>query len=178
MAAGKDLKMTIKIIGALLVIIGCGGFGLMVANELKKECNILRDLITALEFMRCEITYRMTSLPELFYKTSSLSRGRLQKFFTTASEEMKKQTLPCAKDCINLALQKYPDISASTKQCIQLLGETIGVFDLHGQITVIESVQAEATRLLNIAYDNQNKKFRCYQTLGLSAGAALVILFI
>ena len=170
--------MVIKLIGAGLIIVGCGSFGFLVANGIKKECITLRQFIIAVEFMLCEINYRMTPLPELFRLTSSVCSGSMCKFFLNAANELDKHTSIVPQTCILNALKISKDLPKYTTECILLLSQTIGTFNLSGQLKVLEHVKAEATRKLQQASDNQENKLKYYKTLGLSAGTALVIIFV
>lgn len=170
--------MVLKLIGSGFVLLGCTGFGFLFAGSVKRECRTLRQLIAALEFIICEINYRMTPLPELFRLTSSICSGVLGRLFLSIANELDKHTSSNADICVQTALKKHPDLPKSVGKCITLLGQTIGSFNIAGQIKLLEAVKAEASRLLKIANDNQENKLRCYKMLGLSAGAALVIIFI
>lgn len=61
MAGGIIVPMIIKIFGSILVIAGCGGFGFKIAAARRKEEKTLRNLISALDFMECELQYRMST---------------------------------------------------------------------------------------------------------------------
>lgn len=170
--------MSIKLIGAACITIGCTGFGYLVAHSIRSECRSLRQLIVALEYIICEIEYRRTPLPELFRLASSVCSGALCGLFLSIAKELENQILPDARKSIEVALKKHIDIPKYTANCISLLGETIGLFDLNGQMKSLESVKAEAERLLSLINEDLVCKARCYKTLGISAGVALVIIFI
>ena len=61
---------------------------------------------------------------------------------------------------------------------LQLLGKTLGRFDLQGQLSGIASVKQLCKRDLDGLQNNQELRLRSYRTLGICAGVALVILFI
>lgn len=170
--------MTIKLIGATFVVIGCTAFGYLVASNINKECNSLRQLIAALDYILCEISYRKTPLPELFRLTSAVCSGELCGLFLTIANELERQALKDANKCVLTALKKHQSIPRYTAHCITLLAQTIGTFNLTGQLKSIESIKAEANRLLTVCNENLANKSRCYKTLGISAGAALAIIFV
>ena len=62
--------------------------------------------------------------------------------------------------------------------CTLQLGDSLGRFDLSGQIQGLASVQKRAEFELEQLRRNQDVRLRSYQTLGLCAGAALVVLFL
>ena len=57
--------MSIKLIGAALIIAGCDGVGFSMAAAHRREESALRQLIGALDYMGCELQYHLTPLPEL-----------------------------------------------------------------------------------------------------------------
>ena len=58
------------------------------------------------------------------------------------------------------------------------LGRTLGRFDLDGQLIGLENARRDCRRAVDALSENRDNRLRCYQTLGLCAGAALAILFI
>ena len=63
--------MNYRIIGALLVVLSSSAVGFSIAASQRKEANALMQLIRGLEFMSCELEYRLTALPELCRLCSS-----------------------------------------------------------------------------------------------------------
>lgn len=170
--------MRVKLIGAVFVILGCTGFGLIVANGLKRECAVLRNFISALDLILSELNYRMPPLPELFRLASSACGGVVCRVLLSIARELDNNKSLNAKECILSALKKHPDLPKYTYACLKLFGNTVGTLNLSGQIKAIEAVKSEANRLLVIAEEDQSTKMKCYKTLGISAGVALVILFV
>ena len=170
--------MTIKLLGAVCVILGCGGFGFMIAANARKEMFALRQLIAALDFMECELNYRMTPLPQLCRLTSAVTNGCIQKAFICLAEELELQTEGNVNKCISSTVRRCPDIPRYTAQRLTELGHSLGKFDLNGQLKCFQAVNAENIRLLDRLSNDHDTRLRSYKTLGLCAGAALVILFI
>ena len=170
--------MTLKLIGAIFVILGCGGFGFLIAQNAQKEISTLRQFISALDFMECELSYRMTPLPQLCRLTSSVTDGCIRKVFRVLASELDKQSIPQVVSCVTVSLQKCPSIPPLTRHRIVELGRSLGCFDLSGQVKCIKAVHTECTQLLNKISSDHALRCRSYRTLGLCTGAALSILFI
>lgn len=170
--------MILKIIGAICIVLSSFGFGMMTIALHKKEVRYLKNLIFALQFMQCELQYRMPSLPELCRRTAAECEGGLQKVFLKLTDELEDQISPDVHICMNAVLSHTKDLPAQTSQCLALLGENLGRFDLQGQILSLESVQNECRERMNKLTGNADVRLRSYQTLGLCCGAALVILLI
>ena len=151
--------MTMKWIGALLVIAGCGGVGFTMAASYKREERCLRALIRALDFMTCELQFRLTPLPDLCRAAGS-------------------QICPDADSCMYAALSKMENLPATTAEALGQLGKSLGRFDLNGQLQGIEQVRVHCRRALSELEAGRDQRIRGYQTLGVCAGAALAILFV
>jgi stage III sporulation protein AB len=76
------------------------------------------------------------------------------------------------------ALAVTERLPKQTTEVLSLLGESLGKFDLSGQLRGLEGIRSECHRRLDALSENQEVRLRSYKTLGLCAGAALVILFI
>lgn len=170
--------MNIRILGALLVIAGCGSFGLKVAaNHIYQE-KTLRCFVRALDYMECELRYRLTPLPVLCEQTGQICNGVVREFFLDLSQEMEAQISPDVECCIEAVLSRRAGLPKATYEAIVLLGQSMGKFDLEGQLKGLDAVRQNCRRRLDELTHNKDSRIRSYQTLGLCTGAALAILFI
>lgn len=170
--------MTIKWIGALLVILGCGGVGFTMAASYRREERSLRALHRALDYMTCELQFRLTPLPELCRQAGKDCGGPAGQVLTALSRELESQISPDADSCMYAALSKLEGIPGSTEEALRLLGKCLGRFDLNGQLQGLEQVRAYCRRELSALESGRDQRIRGYQTLGVCAGAALAILFV
>lgn len=169
--------MTLKWIGAILIITGCGGFGFLMASAYRAEERSLEALCRALEYMSCELAYRMTPLPQLCRNTANLLTGKLKDTFLLLAQELDQQVSPDAVSCMR-AVQASVNLPDSVQDILTQLGNSLGSFDLSGQLRGIESCLKNAQSKLRYLSDHRQNRLRSYQTLGLCAGAALAILFL
>lgn len=170
--------MSIKWIGALLVMTGCGGFGFAMAASHRREERNLSQLIRALEYMRCDLTCRMTPLPQLCRHASRSADGVISAVLELLARELEMQLAPDARACMASALSQIAVLSPALAGLLGELGATLGEFDLPGQLRGIDMTIESARRELEALSENRTHRLRSYQTLGLCAGAALAILFI
>ena len=106
MEAGKDCSMTIKLIGSLLIVIGCGVAGFSFAARYKKEEQSLRDLIKILDYLSCELQYRLTPLAQLCRQASLEGRGIFPKVFQALANELDRQITADVEICMKVVLAK------------------------------------------------------------------------
>ena len=167
-----------KWIGALFVIIGCGSVGLAMSYAHRKEEKTLRQLINALDFMQCELQYRLTALPDLCRMTAGQCSDVLRCLFQCLACELEDQISPDVFYCMNSAIAKTPNLPPQTEASLRTLGRTLGRFDLVGQVLGLENARHNCRLTLEKLSENRDIRLRSYQTLSLCAGAALAILFL
>ncbi len=169
--------MTIKWIGAIFIIVGCGGFGFLMASAYRTEERTMEALCRALEYMSCELSYRLTPLPQLCMNTANLLSGKIKEVFLLLAQELEQQVAPDAVSCMR-AVQASVRLSDSVQDILTQLGNSLGCFDLNGQLRGMESCLKNAQSRLQYLRDHRQNRIRSYQTLGLCTGAALAILFL
>lgn len=170
--------MNIKLIGAALIIAGCGGVGFSMAAAHRREETALRQLIRALDYMGCELQYRLTPLPELCRCAASESGGAVSQALLHLASELEDQIAPDVAACMNAALAKTTRLPQRARKNLQLLGSSLGQFDLQGQLSGLEAARKQCRRELEELSKDRDVRLRSYQTLGLCAGSALAILFL
>lgn len=174
----KDGHMIYKYIGAILIVAGCGGCGFSIAAGQLRAENMLRELTRILDFMECELQYRLTPLPELCYQAGQESAGSVRKVFLSLAQELEAQLSPDVSACMQVAVRRANELPSEVRGAFLHLGSSMGRFDLVGQLKGLESVRAECREKLEKLTCDRETRLRSYQTLGLCAGAALVILFL
>lgn len=168
--------MIFRWVGACLIVLGCGSFGIIIASNYRKEMITLKKLIAALDYMECELQYRMSALPDLCRQTAAELDGILKSIFSSLAVELEDQISPDVQQCMKSVLAKTKNVPVQTSHCLCQLSHSLGRFDLQGQIKGLESARQECRVRLSKLSGNADVRIRSYQTLGLCAGAALVIL--
>lgn len=170
--------MSVKWIGALLILFGCGGVGFSMASAYRREENELRQLLSALDYMQCELQYRLTPLPELCRQAAGITRSNVKTLFSTLAQELEDQISPDVMHCMNAAIAKNKELSDKAATVAANLGRTLGRFDLNGQLLGLESARQDCRHALEKLSANRETRLQSYQTLGICAGAAMAILFL
>ena len=168
----------IRVFGAILIILGCGGFGFIVLRYKKYEILALENFILATEYMICELRYRMTPLPNLCHATAAVTKGIVRRIFISLGKVLELQSSASVSDCIDTVLKENPVNSDRISTLFLNLGMRLGVFDLDGQIDVLASLRDEGRRVLKSCRDGYEIQSRSCGTIALCAGAALAILLI
>ncbi|MBQ3251847.1 MAG: stage III sporulation protein AB [Oscillospiraceae bacterium] len=170
--------MTIKLFGAILIVLSSWGIGLTIVTAHRKKVSSLNDLLTAIRYMKSELRYRCTPLPALCKASAGASHGYISGFLQLLSDELEAQVCPDTKLCAIQALTHIKEIPNPTAAMIMTLADTLGMFDLSGQLDGLDMLETQIEQALHQLTQQQDVRLRSYQTLSLCAGAALVILLI
>ena len=170
--------MSIKWIGAIFIICGCGYVGFSMGTTFRKEEKELRSLISALDYMSCELQYRITPLPTLCRVAGQERTGYVGKLLLNLASELESQISPDVESCLNMAVAATGFIPKRLSDAVIILGSSLGRFDLQGQLQGLEAVRSFCRAELDAMVSGRDARLRSYQTLGLCAGAALAILLV
>lgn len=169
--------MDYKWIGAVLIIAGCGGFGFSLAAAHRREEKSLQCVLRILDFMASELHFHGSPLPELCRSASSLCRNSVGQVFSAVADELERCESPEVGTCVHAALEEA-GLPPGTTEMLRHLGDSLGRFDLEGQLKGLEESRNLCRRQLDALQENRDSRLRNYQTLSLCTGAALAILLI
>ena len=167
-----------KLIGVVMIICGCGGMGWSIAAAFRREEAALRQMIGALDYMECELQYHLTPLPDLCRQAGRETKGISAEVLTVLAAELESQIQPDVGSCMEGVLLRFGEIPGKVRNAFELMGTSLGRFDMEGQIRGLEMVRSFCRRELEEMGRNRESRLRSYQTLSLCAGAALAILFV
>lgn len=167
----------VRFIGAGCIFLGCGSFGFaMAASNRREESELLRWL-AALEYMSCELSYKLMPLNALCRDAAEHSAGTVRQFLTALAVCLERKTSPDAQLCVYEVLV-HLDTTPCLRRLFRDFGTTLGKFDLPGQLRGLESAIRSAGEALRTLRDGASERRHRYQTLGLCAGAAMAILLL
>ena len=168
--------MVQKWIGGICVFLACGAVGFTVAAALRKEEQLLLQTKRLLEKMECELSFRVTTLPQLCFCAVGCGK-ELECLYETLSGFLEGQAYPDATSAMEAAIGCI-QLPKSVEMLHRMLGQTLGRFDLPGQLEEISAVKTACQQELNRIRENMPQRIRSCQTLGLCIGAALAILLV
>ena len=169
--------MNYKFIGILLIGISCSALGFFMASNTRKELLYIQEFIDILNYIECELNFRLTTLPNLCRQVSAKSKS-LGLVFSDVANELDNQISPDVSTCMAVAIRKHRYPSEGVRGLLLDLGNSLGNFDLRGQILEIQELRQKCVRMRNEAEVSKNNRIRCYQTLGVCAGAMIIIILL
>lgn len=170
--------MSVKILGAALIIAGSGGVGFALsANYLRQE-RAMEQLLQCLQWMQSQLQYAMPPLSQLCYGASKVCTGPISLVMLRFSQALERQEQTDVSGCMHSVICHVPALPENAGAHLRQLGVTLGQFDLKGELSGLEAAIERCKQELDILRAGQEAHTRTYQTLGICAGAALVILLI
>lgn len=167
----------LKLMGAGMIVGGFWAVGLLKCRWIRQEQNAFCQLRIALDWMICKLEFQLPPLVELLENASKQSSGSIRRVLADAAQNMNEKGFP-PNEALHHALEKETKLSPNVKQQLLLLGQSLGAFDLRGQIEEIQSAKLRCEKALEESIRQHEKRMGSYQTLSLCAGIALVILLL
>ena len=172
--------MQLKLIGAVIILITCSAFGFYIAAMRRRETAYLKHMLHALDYMSSELQYHLTPLPQLMRQTAQQCWDKhLRAVFLEFCYQLEDKYYCDFYQCAQTVLGKFKHLIP--KRCLSVfyeLSRSMGRFDLKGQLNTIMATREYCLNEYNTLSANLSEQLRDYRTLGICAGAALVILFI
>lgn len=165
-----------RVIGAILILAGCSGFGFLLAYQSIVEEQMLSQLVNALDYICCDLQFNMETLSVLFYNASRTTTGQLHRVLKTISTDLNAHSVSDPTECICCVLKKEQSIPGKVNTILINMSNSLGKFDLAGQLSGLEATKKLAQKELDKLIKNKQERIRTYRTLGICAGAALAII--
>ncbi len=168
-----------RLIGAMLIMLGCTAAGLMKAHMLEQRDKTFGELITILTLMRSEICSRAVPLDEALRITYGAATGDTGRFLRRVSGDFselgKRSFCDIWSDAAASCLQILPPHSLSA---VKALGSSLGRYDAAMQCTALErcinDIAAEHSTLRETLCASK----KMYVGVGSAAGLILAIVLI
>lgn len=165
-----------KTAGVIFIILSVGSVGFRISAALKYRCRILRKLISALHLLEHELTFSGTPLPRAFTLMADAVEGCYQQIFGKIAQKMNKTRWLTPISAMEQALRECPD--EQTGEILMEFAGNIGRYDIDMQIKGIDIARTRLEGLVSVLEKERSVKSKTYETLGICAGLAAVILLI
>ena len=169
----------LRIVGALLVMAGSGGFGLLFANGLADRAATLRRLVTALQHLESDINFATLPLLMALRRVAATVGGVEGAFFAAAAEEIgASEGRPLAAAWLTALNRHKLDmlLAPGEVDALAQLGTVLGGSDREDQLKHLALAKATLTQYHTEAEARAEKTKRVWRYLGFTLGALIVVL--
>lgn len=168
----------LKLIGAILVIGGAGGFGISKGCLFLRQMRQLRDFSAALEILKCEMNYTLLPPGKLCEVTARRSRGVCAQFFLNFATFLQSGAPRTRAASRAMDETRGLCLPSDAKLALLELFETVGRYDLDGENRLLQLTMHRLNAALARTESEKRPLVRSYAALGISVGVALTILMV
>ncbi|MEE1032917.1 MAG: stage III sporulation protein AB [Ruminococcus sp.] len=170
-----------KIIGAILLILCCGGFGYFKGNQCGQRVNQLMELAKITEFLKGEIAFSRTTLPEALERIGKKTAEPFAEFLLELSKSMKTYSGEGFAELLKIEMEKYLKNSFLEKEDLENFYQAyrnLGYLDKEMQIHILERYIKEQERLIDMLSQQLPAQKKLFHSLGVLGGIFLTIILI
>jgi stage III sporulation protein AB len=173
--------MTVKLLGAGLIIITAYCYGCSLSAVYKNRVHRLEELLLALEIFKAEINYGLSLLQEAFLSISRKIGGPIGGVFSSTVSYMQKKEGLSVEECWRKSLTDRQGEMELTKEQLELMakmGMIWGKGDKTDQLKQVSLLQELLRQALQTAREEREKNEKLWRYLGLLGGVTVVILLL
>ncbi|MBQ9979500.1 MAG: stage III sporulation protein AB [Oscillospiraceae bacterium] len=170
----------LSVIGAGLLICGTSAWGFSAVLRLKKRTQILAALISALELLESELTFKLAALPELMETLSKTAPPAVRGLFVRCAAQMPRLGNCSFRRIWNECISNSPELllKEDERECLEELGTVLGRYELSQQRRVLHYTRSRLYTFLDRAENERSRQSRLYGTLGVASGVMAVLILI
>lgn len=168
--------MNIRFIGALILCIGSSCLGFSAAGTVRRRVKTLQSLKLSLEMMRCEVSYTLTPIGKICDILCKSTEGDVRTLYHRLAAVF-SAPYPAKDDwageLVHSTLRGIPE---ETAEALTELLSSFGRFGVNEQLRLIDLTAEKVSAALAQTETEKKQRCRCYQTLGICTGLAIMIL--
>ena len=168
-----------KAVLSLIIILACGGLGIIKAQSYSQRHAELEDLKDMIQILQTEMSYRKDPLPAVFSRISAYKDTIAMDILLECSLLMKQSF--DFKQCWQSAVETTCKGSCLTGEDLAIvndLGLQLGKSDIQGQRAMFSLMDAKLQTQIKEASHEKETKGRMYRGLGFSIGIVIAVILI
>lgn len=173
--------MTVKLVGAVLVLISATAIGFLLSMQIKEQEQWLVDIKMSLFLLEGELEYHQIPLPEALHLTGKKHGGRMQKFYLCTAEKLeKKEEGPLGylwEKTAEEVLKSVP-LKKEQKEGFMEIGRYLAEADSNVRKNALEFYFSRLEEEIVCIRETGREKARLYRILGLLGGIFLLVVAI
>lgn len=171
----------LKLTGAVLLFCSCSGLGFLKSRRYRGRITQLAELIHIMGFIKGEISFAVSTLPEAMERISGKTSEPFAGFLHVLSERMRQYS---GEDFSHILGELMGEMLKDTyldKEDLEEFYQTacnLGYLDKEMQIHMLEQYLKEQEEKIRTLRTQLPEKMKLFCSLGILAGAFLIILLI
>ncbi len=169
----------IRLVGAILIVVGSASAGFCMAGNVRRMQRIYRDALRATAYMKSEIECYLTPLHDIYTQLSHVMPKPLSTLFSALHQQARRSLglLPAVHYSRARQMLKNP-LPHELGQIFAEMFDMLGRQDAVAQIRAITLAEERLNEVLINISSEKKERCRAYETIGVCAGIALVIILV
>jgi len=171
----------IKGIGAVMVILAGGGWGMLQAAKIEECYRQMRYLRKLIFRIRSEIRYSRQVLPEAFLHVGSEAKEPYKMWLLSLCERLTKRQGTSLAGIWEEETRKYlaeTEIPQDMMESLIRLGSELGTIDIEMQVKTLDLYLEQMEQKMEDMRTEQKERIRLYQCVGVTGGIFLAIILL
>ena len=172
--------MVFKLMGALLITLGAGAWGVAGIRRLRGRAAALRALTGSLEIMESEICERLTPMPVLMERLAELTSAPVSRFYAGVRDGMARLGQVAFPVIWRRAAEDTPGLYLTAEETAALsgLGLSLGRYDAEAQRSAIRYTRRRLDAFAEKAAAERDRDCRVHAFLSVAAGVFAVLVLL
>ena len=168
-----------RLLGAALVVAGCGALGLCAVARLEGRVRDLGELAAGLDALQRELGWRLSPLPDALEGAARSVHGPSAEFFARCAQRARSPDGQAFQEVWRDGLTAAPlRLKPEDRALLDRLGPVLGRYDGDSQRLALEDGAAALRSQQGAAADDRSRLGRVYGVLGTAAGLLTAILLL
>lgn len=169
----------LKALGSLFLLGGALALGMAPAMELSRRLSALEAWGEALALLERELAFTSSDMPVLLNRVAGGSRSPVREWARTVLKSLDRLGEKDFGEIWREGLEKVPGaLFPGELEILARLGNTLGRYDRESQLKALTLTREELSRLIRETRETRREKGKAWGALGLSLGAAVLILLL
>lgn len=166
-----------KYIGFLLLLTGCTGLGMSLAEDYKERIWVLSQIDKMIGFLCDRILTEKDSLPEAFFHTVGRFDGTWKRFLKEMYEETEQQNGKRLEEIWKEKSSILQEVMAEKDFLpFQAAMKQTGFSTKAGQLGALQDYQVRIREQLKELTEQKKEKCKLYQSLGIMCGILIIVI--
>ena len=172
--------MYIKLLGSLFLLGSAASIGFLKSEELAERVKMLQELKRMMIFLQGELRFHRASLAEAFENVSERVGEPFGSFLKETGKRLEEKGAGFEEiwEETSAKLLNAEGLKKEDGQLLEVLKNSLGYLDLTLQTETLNLAILQTEDSIKKAKEQQERKGKLYQTMGVTVGTLLVLLII
>lgn len=171
----------LRFLGTFILLFSCIGTGMCMERTERRRISQLEELIRSMDYLKGEISFARTTIPEAMEQMSQRSNPPFDHLFSRLARELRRFPGKGFGEVLHLVLEQERGTWNLTSEDVNLFYQAcsnLGYLDKEMQVHILERCMKDLGRTCDELSQQLPQKAKLYRSLGILGGIFLIILLL